>query len=375
LILASIFAATMSTADSQVLACTAAFTDDIMPEISQDHKKAKLVTLIIAVFATSISIFGLYVPGGDSVFALVVLAVYGLGSIFVPILIIKWAGYEPDSNHTIAMMTAALVTVILWSISGFGDDIFPSVPGMGAAFVVHFIMNQLRTSHISPLGRFELPNFKTLGVVALVIFAPITVGEVAYIIAGPDSLEDDAKSSGSWFVETDFDSVQLADGIEYINDGQTFMIEMTTDSVSDLEDINIVGVRVTLTYSEDETSSGFGCGVPGASNPDPDTITGTVLHNENNNTSSGQNSAGVSSSHFVEVEWYNGSMIGNVTGLSKSDINKGLNAGDSGLGIYSLEINVAAQSGGGIGCTNTDDGEEVEYLVELISLDYSIISI
>ncbi|MEK9909929.1 MAG: sodium/proline symporter, partial [Candidatus Thalassarchaeaceae archaeon] len=81
LILASIFAATMSTADSQVLACTAAFTDDVMPEISQDHKKTKIVTLIIAAFATAISIFGLYVPGGDSVFALVVLAVYGLGSI------------------------------------------------------------------------------------------------------------------------------------------------------------------------------------------------------------------------------------------------------------------------------------------------------
>ena len=375
LILASIFAATMSTADSQVLACTAAFTDDIMPEISQDHKKAKLVTLIIAIFATSISIFGLYVPGGDSVFALVVLAVYGLGSIFVPILIIKWAGYEPDSNHTIAMMTAALVTVILWSISGFGDDIFPSVPGMGAAFIIHFIMNQLRSSHISPLGRFELPDFKTLGIAVLVILAPITAGEVAYIIAGPDSLEGGGKSPGSWFVETDFDTEQLADGIEYINDGQTLTIEMTTDSVSNLEDINIVGVRVTLTYSEDETSSGLGCSVPGASNPDPDTVTGTILHDENNNTSSGDNSAGVSSSHFVEVEWYNSSMIGNVTGVSKSDINNGLNAGGSGLGIYTLEINVAAQSGGGIGCTNNDDGEEVEYLVELITLDYSINSL
>ncbi|MDB3854685.1 sodium/proline symporter [Euryarchaeota archaeon] len=375
LILASIFAATMSTADSQVLACTAAFTDDIMPEISQDHKKAKLVTLIIAIFATAISIFGLYVPGGDSVFALVVLAVYGLGSIFVPILIIKWAGYEPDSNHTIAMMTAALVTVILWSISGFGEDIFPSVPGMGAAFIIHFIMNQLRSSHISPLGRFELPDFKTLGIAVLVILAPITAGEVAYIIAGPDSLEGGGKSPGSWFVETDFDIEQLADGIEYINDGQTLTIEMTTDSISNLEDINIVGVRVTLTYSEDETSSGLGCSVPGASNPDPDTVTGTILHDENNNTSSGDNSAGVSSSHFVEVEWYNSSMIGNVTDVSKSDINNGLNAGGSGLGIYTLEINVAAQSGGGIGCTNNDDGEEVEYLVELITLDYSINSL
>jgi hypothetical protein len=52
-----------------------------------------------------------------------------------------------------------------------------------------------------------------------------------------------------------------------------------------------------------------------------------------------------------------------------------LNARDSGLGIYTLEINVIAESGGGIGCTNTDDGEEVEYLVELITLDYSINSL
>ena len=61
--------------------------------------------------------------------------------------------------------------------------------------------------------------------------------------------------------------------------------------------------------------------------------------------------------------------------IGLSDINKGLNAGNLGLGIYTLEINVIAQSGGGIGCTNTDDGEEVEYLVELITLEYSISSI
>ena len=52
-----------------------------------------------------------------------------------------------------------------------------------------------------------------------------------------------------------------------------------------------------------------------------------------------------------------------------------MDAGKSGLGIYTLEINVIAESGGGIGCTNTDNGEEVEYLVELITLDYSINSL
>ena len=374
LILASIFAATMSTADSQVLACTAAFTDDVMPEISQDHKKTKIVTLIIAAFATAISIFGLYVPGGDSVFALVVLAVYGLGSIFVPILIIRWAGYEPDTNHTMAMMLAALVTVILWSVSGFGDDIFPSVPGMGAAFITHFMMNQLRSSDISPLGRFDVPDFKTIGIGALVILAPVTVVEASYIFAGPDSLESDGGPSGDWLVEASFGSEQLADGIDYVNDGQTLTVEMHTDAVDDAEDLNIVGVRVTLTYSEDETSSGLGCAAPGASNPDPDTITGTVVHNEHNTSASGQNSGTGVSSHIVEVEWFNASMIGNVSGVSKSDINNGLDVGDAGLGVYTLDVTVVVDAGGGIGCSHTDDGEEVEYLVELITLDYSITS-
>jgi len=375
LILASIFAATMSTADSQVLACTAAFTDDVMPQISQDHKKTKIVTLVIAAFATAISIFGLYVPGGDSVFALVVLAVYGLGSIFVPILIIRWAGYEPDTNHTMAMMLAALFTVILWSVSGFGDDIFPSVPGMGAAFITHFLMNQLRSSDISPLGRFDLPDFKTIGIGALVILAPVTVVEASYIFAGPDSLESDGGPSGDWLVEASFGSEQLADGIDYVNDGQTLTVEMHTDAIDDSEDLNIVGVRVTLTYSEDETSSGLGCNAPGASNPDPDTITGTVVHNEHNTSASGQNSGTGVSSHIVEVEWFNASMIGNVSGVSKSDINNGLDVGDAGLGVYTLDVTVVVDSGGGLGCSHTDDGEEVEYLVELITLDYSITSV
>lgn len=375
LILASIFAATMSTADSQVLACTAAFTDDIMPQISQDHKKTKVVTLIIAAFATMISIFGLYVPGGDSVFALVVLAVYGLGSIFVPILIIRWAGYNPDTNHTMAMMTAALITVILWSISGYGDDIFPSVPGMGAAFITHFLMNQIRSPDISPLGRFDLPDFKTLGIGALIILAPVSIVEGTYVLKGPDSLDSSAGTSGEWFVETSFGSEQLEDGVEYINDGQTFTIEMHTDSIDNADELNIVGVRVSLNYSEDETSSGLGCNAPGASNPDPDTITGTVVHNEYNSTSSGQNSGGGTSSHQVVVEWYNTSMIGNVSGVSKSDINEGLDVGNSGSGIYSLDISVVVEEGGGIGCAHTDDGEEVEYIVELIILDYSILSV
>jgi hypothetical protein len=373
LILASIFAATMSTADSQVLACTAAFTDDIMPEISQDHKKTKIVTLAVAAFATAISIFGLYVPGGDSVFSLVVLAVYGLGSIFVPILIIRWADYEPDTTHTMAMMVAALTGVIVWRFMGFNDEVFESIPGMGAAFITHFVMNKIRFPDISPLGRYDWPDDRKTRAIAAALIIPFGAIEATYAISGPDSVDSISGPSGDWFVEATFGSEQLADGFEYVNDGETIAIDMHTDSIEDAEDFNIVGVRVTLTYSEDETSTGIGCNAPGASNSDPDTITATMVHDEYNATESGQNSDGPPSSHLVEVEWYNSPVIvGNVSNASKSQIIMRLDSGGIGLGAYALDISVTAETGGAIGCAHTDDGEDVEYLVELITLDYSI---
>ena len=372
LILASIFAATMSTADSQVLACTAAFTDDVVPQINQDHKKTKAVTLGVAAFATAISIFGLYVPGGDSVFSLVVLAVYGLGSIFVPILIIRWAEYEPDTTHTVAMMVAALTGVIAWRLMGLNDEVFESIPGMGAAFLTHFVMNKIRSPELSPLGRYDFPDNRKTRALAAAVIIPFGAFETAYIVSGPDSLSSDNGISGNWIVSGNFDNETLADGLEYVNDGEPIVINMHTDAVEGSENLNIVGVRVTLQYSEDESSSGFGCAVPGASDPDPDTISGTISNDKINGTASGQNSGGGVSSHTVEVEWFNESMIGNVSGVSKSNIIQGLEGGENGLGSYTLELSVTAETGGGAGCSHTDEGEDIEYIVELVTLDYVI---
>ena len=174
-ILASIFAATMSTADSQVLACTAAITDDVRPEWSQDHKTTKMVTLAMAVFATIISLVGQQFPGfGDSVFKLVVLAVYGLGGIFVPMILVRMSGYEPDTQHSIMMMIAAMTSVVVWTLLGYGDadGIFPSIPGVGAAFATHFLLCWLRDdSPSNAFGRYSLPGKQTvtIGVAVLVL--------------------------------------------------------------------------------------------------------------------------------------------------------------------------------------------------------------
>ena len=214
-ILASIFAATMSTADSQVLACTAAITDDVKPEWAQEHKTTKLVTMVIAVFVTVIALGGQQFPGfGDSVFALVVLAVYGLGGIFVPLLLIRMMGYEPDTQHTIWMMVAALSAVVVWSLSPYGADIFPSIPAMSAAFATHFILCWKREeSNAEPLGRYSLPTQRTTTIGAVVILVLFGALEGTYLAVAPESSD----SSGS-------DSYQLSYTVSQWSQSETFSL-------------------------------------------------------------------------------------------------------------------------------------------------------
>ncbi|NCG00254.1 MAG: hypothetical protein GWP25_00490, partial [Euryarchaeota archaeon] len=230
MILASIFAATMSTADSQVLACTAAITDDIKPEWREDHKTTKIVTLVVAAFATAISVGGLYIPGGDSVFKLVVLAVYGLGSIFVPLLIIRWMGYKPDSTHSIAMMISAFSAVIVWSILpsimgwksvSAADGIFPSVPGMGAAFATHFAFCWFRSdSPDNPFGRFAMPSRKVATWGAVILLAVVGGMEGSYQKFAPGAHSVNRDSSGyqlnySVIQNIQSETVNIADGETY----------------------------------------------------------------------------------------------------------------------------------------------------------------
>ena len=156
-------------------------------------------------------------------------------------------------------------------------------------------------------------------------------------------------------------------------DDETFTIEFHTDSIDSWSNgTNIVGVRVLLTYSEDETSNGIGCLAPGASDPQPDDIIGVVLHEGYNGSGTDSNEGQGSSSHEIVIEWYNASLIGEVTGVSETQINSELNAMETGLGEYVLDITVESESGGSAGCQHSDDGEEVEYVVELIILDYKV---
>jgi hypothetical protein len=136
--------------------------------------------------------------------------------------------------------------------------------------------------------------------------------------------------------------------------------------------MNIVGAKIVMTYSEDESDNGFLTCATGAGDTQPDTITGMLMHSGFNGSADGQNQDGAPASHETLVEWYDASMIGDVSNVTKADIMAGLDSNGAGLGDYSIEISVDASAGNGFLCTHTDDGENVDYTIELIVLDYTI---
>ena len=166
--------------------------------------------------------------------------------------------------------------------------------------------------------------------------------------------------------------VTLDSGTESIGDGETWSMMYNTDAVDDADDLNIVGVRISMTYGEDETGNdGPLCTGSDAA----DTITGTASHLTFNASGDGQNNGG-NGAHDVSAIWYNESMVGStISGLTMNEIKEQIDSMGAGLGDHSVSITVDAEAGGESNplCgQRSDGGEEVSYTVELIVFDYTI---
>ncbi len=393
LILASIFAATMSTADSQVLACTAAITDDIIPKWSQNHAMTKVVTLLVALLATTISIAGQYIPGGDSVFALVVLAVYGLGGIFIPMLTIRWMGYEPDTFHSIVMMVSALVAVIVWRLVGLNNDIFESVPGMGAAFTAHFVMTRIRTPDSSPLGRYAMPSGRIIGISAMIILAPMSAAEVGYFLSR--SSDSGAMGDvGNYTATLQFENVVLVEDEEFIGDGETIDFDYLLTQIDREDGFQVAEVQMVWTYdetNEEADPNSFQEQAACAVNPGNDAMDSTIGELEHNGYFSsvqGDEMTGigiVSEEFWSGFSWLvtvtgvsfgddlgNGTQAWNISGLSEGEIRENLSSSGEQDGDYALSLRVDANSGGNGQCPHSDEGEEVRYELRVMLMSFEV---
>ncbi len=131
IMLAGVFAATMSTADSLVLSCSAAITHDLSPQKLQKPWMMKAatagVTLLALLFALS---------GSRSVFSLVILAWSTLACAFGPLIALLAMRRRVSQPVAIGLMVLGVGIALAWRQMGWQDMVYEGLPGMIAPFIV-----------------------------------------------------------------------------------------------------------------------------------------------------------------------------------------------------------------------------------------------
>ena len=132
-ILAGIFSAVVSTADSQILACSAALTQDLFPEMGRSYKLVKVGTLIITAIILAIAL-----ASNKNMFALGIFAWSALASGLAPILILRAWRFPVSTGVGVAMMLIGLATAAIWNgVLKLSASIYEVLPGMLAGFLVY----------------------------------------------------------------------------------------------------------------------------------------------------------------------------------------------------------------------------------------------
>lgn len=137
MILAGIFAATMSTADSLVLSCSAAITHDLMPERQEIPWRLKAATAFVTTLALLIAI-----SESRSVFSLVILAWSTLASAFAPLLGVYALGRRIAEVPAIIAMVVGVTVALYWRHLGLHTDIYEGLPGILSGFVVAWLLSK-----------------------------------------------------------------------------------------------------------------------------------------------------------------------------------------------------------------------------------------
>lgn len=154
MILAGIFAATMSTADSLVLSCSAAITHDLLPRRLERPLELKAATALVTALALVLALFEL-----QSVFQLVILAWGALASAFAPILTLYALGRRTTETVAVAAMLGGLGVAIAWRALGWHEAIYEGLPGIVVGFLVLLAFSRVERAAgaepASPAGPFR----------------------------------------------------------------------------------------------------------------------------------------------------------------------------------------------------------------------------
>lgn len=139
LMLAGLFSATISTADSQILSCSAALTQDIFPGVARSYQWAKLGTLTVTAMILAIAL-----GGNSDVFGLVTFSWSALASGLGPLLLLKVWQQPVNLPTAIAMMAIGIAAALIWNVGfNLSAAMYEVLPGMAAGMSVYGIARWL----------------------------------------------------------------------------------------------------------------------------------------------------------------------------------------------------------------------------------------
>jgi sodium/proline symporter len=137
-ILAALFAATMSTADSQVLASSASITQDIAIKHKDNYTSSKIATVCVALLAMVIAFLG-----PDSVFELVTLAWGLLATCFAPLMVARVLGWTLSTNRYLISAGLGVIAMLGWGYGlGLGDAMYDGAIGFIVSMTLTILLSR-----------------------------------------------------------------------------------------------------------------------------------------------------------------------------------------------------------------------------------------
>lgn len=146
LVLAGIFAATMSTADSLILSCAGSLSEDIA-RLPHRVSVAKASTVLVTAFALWLAL-----SGDHTVFELVISSWAVLAACFGPLLTVYALGARPTQGLALAMMLAGIVTVYGWTRFELLSSYYEGTLAICVGFAVFAVGKAFGFTTVAPSG-------------------------------------------------------------------------------------------------------------------------------------------------------------------------------------------------------------------------------
>lgn len=147
LLMSSIIAASMSTADSQLLVASSSFTSDIYKPIVRKEAKDKEVMWIGRLVVVIVAVIAFFIAsskgsGAQAIMNLVENAWAGFGSAFGPVVILSLFWKRFNYQGALAGVITGAVVDVVWLFSGLAAStgIYELIPGFAAGLIASIVV-------------------------------------------------------------------------------------------------------------------------------------------------------------------------------------------------------------------------------------------